>query len=341
MPTLVVGPNWVGDMLMAHGLVATLKAREPAVPIHLIAPPWSLAVASRMPEVDHTQALPFAHGELNLRGRFRLAQTLKAEGYQAAYVLPNSLKSALIPWMAKIPRRIGWRGEGRFGLLTEHLRLDTSALPRMVDRYRALADLARSPLTADQLPPLDWPMLAIDAVNQARWLAAHGLAKEGFVALCPGAEFGPAKQWPLTAYAELARSLLARGQSVVLLGSAKDAAQVSTVVAAIPANLQSRLVNVAGQTALTDAIDLLAAAAVVVSNDSGLMHLASATGRRVVALFGPSSETQTPPVTGRAQILTHAVPCRPCFARVCPLGHQDCLTQISVAEVVAAIDRIH
>ena len=338
MPTLVVGPNWVGDMIMAHGLISYLKSKRPDDPIHMLAPSWSLEVARRMPEVDQVIELPFDHGELKLKERWAFARKLRFSRYHRAFVLPNSLKSALIPAMAGIPRRIGWRGEYRYKLLTDLRILHEARFPRMIDRYMALGFPANLALSANQLPeaPL-FPRLTMDEASQANLVSIHGLEPARLVALCPGAEFGPAKQWPLDRFSDLATRLIDAGHQVILLGSPNDADDVERLIDQVAKAKRKSLVNLAGLTSIPEAVDLIGLSKAVVTHDSGLMHVAAATGRPLVALFGPSSPAHTPPLSDTAVTLTHPVPCHPCFERECPLTHQACLSELSVDEVFEAL----
>ena len=230
MPTLVVGPNWVGDMIMAHGLISFLKSKRPDDPIHMLAPSWSLEVARRMPEVDQVIELPFDHGELKLKERWAFARKLRFSRYHRSFILPNSFKSALIPAMAGIPRRIGWRGEYRYKLLTDLRILHEARFPRMIDRYMALGFPANLALSANQLPeaPL-FPRLTTDQASQDRLVTAHGLDRSRLVAICPGAEFGPAKQWPIDHFSDLVTRLIDDGYQIVLLGSPNDADDMSAI----------------------------------------------------------------------------------------------------------------
>jgi len=338
MPTLVVGPNWVGDMIMAHGLISYLKSKRPDDPIHMLAPSWSLEVARRMPEVDQVIELPFDHGELKLKERWAFARKLRFSRYHRAFVLPNSLKSALIPAMAGIPRRIGWRGEYRYKLLTDLRILHEARFPRMIDRYMALGFPANLALSANQLPeaPL-FPRLTMDEASQANLVSNHGLDPARLVALCPGAEFGPAKQWPLDRFSDLATRLIDAGHQVILLGSPNDADDVERLIDQVAKAKRKSLLNLAGLTSIPEAVDLIGLSKAVVTHDSGLMHVAAATGRPLVALFGPSSPAHTPPLSDTAVTLTHPVPCHPCFERECPLTHQACLSELSVDEVFEAL----
>jgi len=338
MPTLVVGPNWVGDMIMAHGLIAYVKSRRPNDPLHMLAPSWSLAVAQRMPEVDQVIELPFAHGELNLKGRWHFARQMRFSKYHRAFVLPNSFKSALIPAMAGIPRRIGWKGEHRYKVLTDLRVLHPERFPQMADRYMALAFPANLALSAQSLPEATpKPVLRVDPESQAALIERFQLDPSRLIGLCPGAEFGPAKQWPLDRYAALAHRLLLDGHQVLLMGSPNDVEDSAQIVETVPEALRPDLINCVGQTTIPEAIDLLGSCQAVVTNDSGLMHVAAATGRPLVALFGPSSPEHTPPLSEKAVSLTHPIICHPCFQRECPLKHQACLSELSVDEVIQAL----
>ncbi len=326
--TLVVAPSWIGDAVLSHPLVVRLKQARPGSPIDVIAPPWVLPIYRRMPEVSHAIAHPFGHGQLRLAERRRYARTLT--GYDHAVVLPNTFKSALIPFHAGIARRTGWRGEMRVGLLNDRRRLDKAALPLIVERYAALAQPAHEPLRR----PLPEPRLAVDAAARAAAVARLGLATDRpILALAPGAEYGPAKRWPVRHFAALGREYVAAGYAVWLFGSPKDA----DVTAAIREQVGEGAADLAGRTSLEEAIDLLSLAARVASNDSGLMHVAAALDRPMAAVFGSSSPEFTPPLSAKATVISLRLACSPCFERTCPLGHTDCLERLGPERVRAAI----
>lgn len=329
---LVVGPSWVGDMVMAQSLFMTLKAAEPRVEIDVIAPGWSLPILARMPEVRQGIAMPLGHGQFGLKARWQLGRGLAGSGYDQAIVLPGSLKSALVPLFAAIPRRTGFRGEMRYGLLNDMRRLDKQALPMTVQRFVALG----LPAGAVQPPTTPVPRLRADPANFARLREQFGLlADRPAVAFMPGAEYGPAKQWPLPHYGELARSLVELGQQIWVLGSAKDRAAGDEI-----ARLGGKGVfNLCGSTQLADAVDLLDAAAAAVTNDSGLMHVAAALDKPLVAIYGSSTPHHTPPLSDKAQSLYLGLDCSPCFQRVCPLGHTRCLNEIQPQQVLQALSR--
>lgn len=328
---LIVGPSWVGDTVISQSLLKLLVQQNPAAKIDYLAPPWTLPLLTRMPEVRHGISNPFGHGALRFGARHVMGKTLRDQHYDHAVVLPNSWKSALIPWAAGIARRTGFRGEARWGLLNDLRQLDAIALPQMVQRFAALALPAGSTLPA----PLPLPALQSTTAQQQVLLARLGLSTDKpVVAFCPGAEYGPAKRWPEAHFAALARLLAARGCAVWLVGSPKDHAIAETIAAAST----GACINLCGKTDIAEAADLLAASRLVVTNDSGLMHIAAAVGRPVIALYGSSSPQFTPPLSVDARILTLDMECSPCFQRVCPLGHFKCLNDLSPERVFAAID---
>ena len=330
---LVVGPAWIGDMVMAQSLYMALRRRYPNASIDVLAPAWSGPVLRRMPEVRRLVEMPLGHGELGLAARYRLGRALRAEGYEQAIVLPRSFKSALTPFFAGIPRRTAYRGETRYGLINDMRPLDRQRLPLMVQRYVALAleREAEPPSFAD----IPYPRLEIDRENQARLVAELGLSRDRPVAgFMPGAEYGPAKRWPPEHFAGLARALTARGFEVWLFGSEKD----RPICQEIARQAGAGVADLSGRTRLEDAIDLVALTEWAVTNDSGLMHIAAATGRRIVAIYGSSTPGYTPPLSVTAETVHLDLPCSPCFERECPLGHYDCLRKLDVGRVLARID---
>lgn len=330
---LVIGPSWIGDTLIAQPFFRLLHEQHPDAVIDLFAPPWTLPLAARMPEISQGIVNPFGHGQLRLTERRNAARELAANRYDHAYVLPNTLKSALIPWFAGIPRRTGYRGEMRYGLLNDVRRLDTGRHPLMVQRYAALA----LPAGATLPDPLAPPALAVDETARLGTLKTFGLSDRAAVAFCPGAEYGPAKRWPPAHFAELARRLIAQGASAIwLVGSSKD----EPVAAEIARLAGSGCINLCGRTTLDQAVDILASAHTVVTNDSGLMHVAAAVGRPLVAVFGSSSPRFTPPLSSRAAVLQLQLPCIPCFKRECPLGHFRCMNDLTPERVAAEVDRM-
>ncbi|MBS1229222.1 MAG: lipopolysaccharide heptosyltransferase [Proteobacteria bacterium] len=328
---LIVAPAWIGDAVMAQPLFVRLQQKTPGLQLDALAPRWVAPVLQRMPQIGEVIDNPFAHGELSLAARYRLARELAKNGYQRAYILPNSAKSALIPWLAAIPERIGFTGEARYGLINRRHHLDEIALPQMSERF---AQLAEAP--GARLPrPLPLPRLASSSAQQSQTRDALGIGSaEKIAVFCPGAEYGAAKRWPARHFAALADELGRRGYAIWLLGSPKDR-PVGDEIVRLSTGAQAPQ-NLCGTTSLAQAIDLIAAASVVVCNDSGLMHVAAALDRPLVAVYGSSSPGFTPPLSTRAQIISLNLPCSPCFERECPLGHLDCLTKLEPARVLAA-----
>ena len=321
MKILVVAPSWVGDTVMAQPMFRLLHQRHANLVLDVLAPPFTLPLLSRMPEVRRGIVARFGHGELKFNERRRLAHALKAEHYDQAIVLPNSLKSALIPLLAKIPLRTGFRGEMRYGVLNDVRRLDEHALPRMVERFAALA-LDRG---ASLPRPLPAPQLSAHRVNFKNILKKQILTINNPVAIfCPGAEYGPAKRWPAEYFGALAKQAAQQGYAVWLIGSSKDTAIGEDIVRAS----DKACINLCGKTSLEDAIDIIASAALVVTNDSGLMHIAAALDRPLLALYGSSSPAFTPPLSDQARIVKIDIACSPCFKRECPLGHFNCMRQL-------------
>jgi heptosyltransferase-2 len=330
---LIVAPSWIGDTILAQPLFARLHARHPGLILDAFAPAWAAPVLARMREIRRVIPNPFAHGEFDLAGRWRTGRELAREGYDAAIVLPNSWKSALPPFFAGIPQRIGFLGEARRGLLNRIHRLDEAALPQLAQRYALLAEDVGTAKPA----PLAAPHLEMSTDSVRATLATLGLGDSPApVAFCPGAEYGPAKRWPARHFAELARRLAQTDFPVWIVGSAKDApigAEIEQISGGAARNL-------CGRTDLAQAIDLLSCARLVVSNDSGLMHVAAALDRPLVALYGSSSTAYTPPLSRRARLLSLGLECSPCFKRECPLGHFKCLNDLTPERVLGEIKEI-
>lgn len=320
---LVVAPNWIGDALMAQPLFARLREKLGQFRLEALAPPWVAPVLRRMPEVDEVIEADLAHGALQLRARWRLGRELKRRAYNQAIVLPNSWKSALVPFFADIPLRSGYAGESRYGLLNLIYRNDDAKGSPMALHYARLAEKPGEQPAA----PLPEPRLQVSRQAARATAARFGLGGR-YVALCPGAEYGPAKRWPY--FGELARRLAETKLQVALVGSAGDRDACAGIEG----------VNLAGRTTLEEAIELLAGAEAVVSNDSGLMHVAAALGVPQVALFGSSSPEHTPPRSALARVVWLKLECSPCFARACPLGHFRCMKELTVGRVLAEIEAL-
>lgn len=334
--TLVISPNWIGDAVMAQPLLQLLQARYPGRPIDVLAPPSVAPAWQQMREVAEVLQTPFRHGALQLRERWRYARLLKARGYAEAYVLPNTLKYALIPWLAGIARRVGYKGESRYGLINVMHHDDVPPRP-MVPFYAALADAPEAPLRAD----VPRPALQVTAAQMASAATRAGLGTDRpLVVFAPGAEFGPAKRWPPGHFAALAEQVVAQlpQAQVALLGSPKDRPVCDEIVAAVAGTAAAEAVfNLAGATTLAEAIALIGRCAAIVSNDSGLLHVASSLDRPVVAIYGPTDPDHAPPFASVARSLSLRLDCAPCRQRECPLGHHACMRGIDAGMVWQAL----
>jgi heptosyltransferase-2 len=331
---LVVGPSWVGDLIMAQTLFTALLDRGVAA-VDLVTPPAPFPLAERIPEIRETFLLETRHGELGLGVRRALARELRSRRYDQAYILPSSLKSALVPALAGIPVRTGHRGEFRYGLVNDlqpELPDSFEGSDRNVRGYLGL--LGPEAATVEVLPR---PRLRVSRENQRKLATRFGLEPgDSIVALAPGAAFGPSKRWPEEHFRALALRLVELGRIVLVLGGPDEEATGEEIVR----DTDGAGRNLCGRTSLTDAVDLLALADVAVANDSGLAHVAAAVDTPVVVLFGPTSPRFAAPLTARSEKVYLGLECSPCFERSCPLGHHRCLRDITVDEVVRAIGRL-
>lgn len=322
---------------MAQSLFKSLKQISGDCRITVMAPDWTRPLLARMPEVDESVDAELGHGELNLITRRAIGRSLKSHGFSTAIVLPNSFKSALIPFHANIPRRVGWSGEWRAPLLTDCRRLNERNFPLMVQRFAALAHPSAN------YPPADIPNpeLQIDANVVSSTLGEFGLhGSAQIMAICPGAEFGESKQWPAEHYATLSNTMIGKGWQIWIFGSNNDQLVAEAILADIEHENLASCVNLTGKTSLAQAIDLMSLASKVVSNDSGLMHIAAALNKPIVGLFGSTSPDFTPPLTERVKLLATDIECRPCFKRQCPYGHRRCLTELDPSRVVEAVHQL-
>lgn len=336
MNILIVGPSWVGDMVMAQTLFVCLKQRHPDCQIDVLAPEWSRPILERMPEVRQALSFPVGHGVLDMATRRKVAQSLRGQ-YQQAILLPNSLKSALVPFFAGIPKRTGWRGEMRFGLLNDMRKLDKQRYPLMIERFMALAFEPGAELPK----PYPNPSLRIDTATRDAALARFGLSLDRPVlALCPGAEFGESKRWPAEHFAKVAELKIRDGWQVWLFGSKNDHPVGEQILERLIPGLREEAVNLAGETSLAEAIDLLSCADAVVSNDSGLMHVSAALGRPLAAIYGSTSPAFTPPLSEQVEVVRLGLDCSPCFERTCRFGHNNCMRELKPRAVIEALDRL-
>ena len=328
---LVLGPAWVGDMVLAQSLFKTLKINKPNCIIDVAAPAWTLPLLERMPEVNEKIALPFKHGELAFWQRIQFGKRLKNNGYTQSIILTNSFKSALLPWAAGILKRTSFLGEVRYGLINDIRQLDKIKLKKTVERFVTLG------LDKDTSLPKTIPNPQLNTAPEAAWILASRLGilkernnadnKNKILGLCPGAEYGKAKRWPAEYYAEVANAVLKLGWQVLLFGSDKDV----PITSLINALTQNKCIDLGGKTKLGEAIDVMSICDTVISNDSGLMHVAAALNKNLIAIFGSSDPYHTPPMSKKAVIEYLNVDCSPCFKRECPLAgdeHLKCLKNI-------------
>jgi heptosyltransferase II len=334
---LIIGPAWIGDIVIAQALFKYLKQQDLASIIDILAPSWAHGLLSLMPEINEIMDMPLGHKQLQLKWRWQLGKSLRTKGYQQAIVLPNSWKSAIIPFAARIPLRRGWLGELRFGLLNDWQSLDKKKLPLMVQRFLALG---ASPISRQEVIPWEnyAPHLAIGHKQINKILRELSLAflEKPLLILCPGAAFGPAKRWPAEYFAEIAKYKQAAGWQVCLLGSRSDQA----IAYSIQKLVNHSCLDLIGKTSLIQAMPILALATLVISNDSGLMHCAAALGKPLIVLYGSSSPEFTPPLSDNKRILSLHLSCSPCFQRKCPLVHFNCLKQLKPSKVLSAIHEL-
>lgn len=328
---LIVSPAWIGDLIMSQALLKALKYRYSNVIIHVLVSEALAPILKCMPEVDQVIISPFKHGELKLIERYRLGKYLRKPGYDQAIMLPNSLKSALIPLFAKIPKRTGWVGESRYILLNDIRFLDKKRLPMMVLRYLALG------FDNNQYPNSNcreyWPKL--NTIDPQETLAKFQLSlQRPILALCPGAEFGPTKRWPPVYFGEVAKIMAARGWDIWLFGSSKE----QSVAATIQQHCGNVCIDLTSKTSILEAIDLISLSTTVVANDSGLMHVAAALGRKVIAIYGATDPSFAPPLVDYAKSISLNLPCTPCAQKECPLGTLKCLVDIKPEMIVAEIE---
>ena len=323
---LVIGPSWLGDMVMAQKLFKVIKYHYPESKLHVASPIWTIPLVSRMPEVDQSIALPFSHGELKILKRYQLGKSLNFESYTQAIVLTNSFKSALIPFFANIPKRTGFLGEMRFGLINDRIKKDKS-LYRTVDQFLALAPKNKNVKTSLYTYLISKP-------NQARKLLKGQLKpSDKVLGIAPGAEYGEAKRWPIEYFAKVALEAMERKWKVILLGSSND----QELGRSLDRLTKNKVINLIGKTTLEDVIDVMSLCNTFLSNDSGLMHVAASLGIKQVAIFGSSDPKKTPPLSRHAKSIYLGLSCSPCFERTCPLQHTNCLKNIKPEEIIKKI----
>ena len=334
---LVIGPAWIGDMMMAQTLFKLLRLRNPHVQIDVLASGWTRQLLDRMPEVTNVIDMPLGHGAFGLGERRTLGKSLASKGYDQAIVLPNSFKSAFIPFFANIPLRTGWRGELRYGLLNDVRVLDKKRYPLMVQRYAALA----LPKNAAPLIQFPFPELHVDKSQLPQLLTKFALQLDRpLLIICPGAEYGPAKRWPENYFADVVNEKIRAGWQVWLMGSAKDQHVTDAIRNLLLDEDRAHCHNLAGSTNLGEAIELMACADAVLSNDSGLMHIAAALQKPLAVIYGSTSPEHTPPLTKQVSIISNQIECSPCFERECPKVHHKCLRELMPQQVLVSLNAL-
>ena len=321
-------------MVMANSLFRQIRQNHPDAIIDVIGPAWSAPILARMPDVRNAITLPTGHGEWGISTRKKLGISLRSENYDQAIVLPRSWKSALVPFFAKIPKRVGFHGEQRYFLLNERRKLDKASLDQTVKRFTSLgleADKAYAPSSKD----MPNPQLEVNEKNQQQLIDSLQLdLNRPAICLMAGAEFGPSKQWPIPHFQETAKHFIGKGYQIWVLGGPKDEEDGNAIIE----GLGEHAFNLCGKTKLVDAIDLLAKAEFAISNDSGLMHVAAAVGTYVHGIYGSTSERYTPPLTDKKTIHNLHLECSPCFKRQCPFGHTDCQNNLKPEQIISKIN---
>lgn len=325
---LLIGPSWLGDMVMAQSVMKVLKDQG-VNEIDLLAPKWCLEVAKCMPEINNLIESNLAHGELGLLKRYKLGKSLRFNSYDQAIVLPNSLKSAIIPWIANIPIRTGWKGELRYGLINDMRILNKSKLPLMLQRYAQLGLSKENNII--QSPPLP-KLIPIKPEETIKKFLLE--TKEPFI-ICPGAAGGKAKRWPIEHYISVAKDLIEKGKTIWLMGSINDKEVTDKIANDLP---NGHFANLAGQLSLVETVNIISYAKSLITNDSGLMHVASALNVPVIAIYGPTSPEHTPPLGEKSRVIQNKLPCSPCFKKECPLSHHRCMTDIKPSSIIQNLE---
>lgn len=317
---LVIGPGWIGDLIISIALINALKEREEKVNIDILVNSNLSNIAKMIPKVRNVISSETQHGSLSLSHRIKLGLRIKTENYSECYILPNSLKSALIPLFANIPKRIGYLGEFRYGLINRTM-LPVDRSRGMVNKYLNLIDTTYNAKYRPQI-----------VLNSSLSINNKFNLPKNYIVLCPDAEYGPSKRWPAEKWRDLARSL-SKKSTVVIVGIDKTIRDKLEEIAS------KKIINLMSKTSIEEVVQVLNSSKTVVTNDSGLMHVAAALNKKVIALYGSSSPSYTPPLIddSKRAIIYKNLDCSPCFKRICPLGHTKCLNNISVNDVEQSI----
>lgn len=340
---LVVSPAWLGDIIMSQSLLKTLKRQDPDCQITMYAPAYAHVIIERMKEVDNIITNPFAHGSLDLSGRFNEGKKLKDLGFDKAYVLPNSLKSALVPFFAGIKERIGLKGESRYFLLNKMIK-DKTAYQRMTARYVALAYIDDKNVIDDQsLPEFDFPSLELKHPSDELLERLNLSLDRPLLVLGCGANYGPAKLWPAEYFAKVSAHFIGKGWCVVAPGSEKDKPTTELIAKHLKDINETYLQHykdICGMTSLTEVLDVIGASCAAVCNDSGLMHTVAAANVPQVCIFGSTSTGYTPPLSDIAVCVESTQPCHPCFKRSCKFDTYACLKELTPDMVIAKLEEV-
>jgi len=337
---LIVAPSWLGDLVIAQSLFKKLHNSNHE--IHVAAPLWNKEILDFMPEVSKKILMPFEHGEVSLVKRYKFAKALQKENYGTSIILPNSLKSALLPYFAKIPNRIGYQKEGRGIFLTDKRILNKDFLPFMVQRFNYLAVNKNEnnftdsiKVTSELYPKLDTSSIQYDLL-QSKFNV--DLLNSKSIAIAPGAAFGPAKRWPEKYYAEVAKEYLDKGYNLFIFGAKQDSETALKVIEYI--GNSNNIYNLTGRLNLTETVGILSKANYLITNDSGLMHVAAALDKKAIAIYGSTSHKFTPPLSDKCKVLfDDNISCRPCFKRTCQYDHYKCLYNITPDMVLTELEK--
>jgi heptosyltransferase-2 len=328
-PIVIVPYMWIGDFVRGHTVVRVLKQRWPHRPIDLLTTSLCAPLVDYMPGVRSAIVCDLPRSRLAVARQWGLAKRLREAGYGTAVVLPRTWKSAIAPALAGIPERVGFVGEARFGLINQW-RWGEKALPRFIDKNASLALPDGAPL------PPQWPVpqLQVPPEEISRWRRSHELGTDPAIALAPGS-VGASKRW--TYYAEAARLLAAQGLDVWVVGGPGE----KPLAAEIVARGGPRVRDLTG-TDLRNGILAMAGATVAISNDSGLMHIAAASGTPTMGIFGPTSPYHWAPLNGLAATIqtTTPPPCQPCHRPICTMNDHRCMRDIPASDVAAVAERI-
>ena len=320
---LIIAPSWIGDLIISQSLIKYLKKEYQDCQIDIIVRPELVKLAKMMPEVQNIYSLDIEHKELGLIKRHILAKEIKKYSYSTSIILPNSFKSAIIPWLANVPLRVGYNRELRLFLLNKKYSL-IKHKDSMVNRYLKLADGSYS----DSIrPSLVINRDLADSIGR-KYLINN--SKKNIV-LCPEAEYGSAKRWPTNKWVQLANFYKEKNYNVYLLGKNKNLdIKYNSVLK------KDSVISLLGKTSLEEATYLLSLVDLVITNDSGLMHITASVNTNLISIFGSSSPFYTPPLMKDqfGEVVYKALKCSPCFKRECPLQHLNCLNHISAEEIL-------